>query len=302
MYSHIVFTGGGLSGISYLGVIRYMQEIGMHNHIHEVAGTSIGALFACIFAMNIMAGDFEEYLKEYIKNDKNVSFAILDSVVSFLDTYGIDDGERLIRPIKHFVQKNFHWKKDTITFREFAKKTGKNLIICATNMHKRSSKYFSVDSTPDVCIYDALQASMTLPFLMKPVIINDEMYIDGGVCDDIPFQGFKQIRMNSLLVIGTGGIIDKETLPNNIMNYISIIFEILLNNNKPSNETITKKTNVYHHLLLDKIPIPFLKIEPSNDGYLRIVINENDIDAAIAYGYTKMYEFVKDYRENEKIT
>lgn len=293
MYSHLVFTGGGLTGIAYTGVIRYMQELGIHKNIHEVAGTSIGALFACLFAMDIMAGELEEYIKEFMNVEENVTFSVIQSLVNFLDTYSLDDGMRLIKPVQHFVEKMYNWKNKTISFREFVKKTGRNIIICATNINTRSGTYFSVDTTPDVCIYDALRASMTLPFLMKPVTINDQMYVDGGLCDDIPFYGFRNIKINSLLVVGTGAIVKKNVIPDNIMNYISILFQILISNNKPSFDVIKMKTNSFHHLILDDAPIPFLNIEGTEDGMLRIVINERDIDAAIAYGYIKMYEFVQ---------
>lgn len=297
MYSHLVFTGGGLSGIAYLGVIRYMQELGIHRNIHEVAGTSIGALFACLFAMDIMAGEIEEYLKGFMADEENTTFSVVQSFMSFLDTYGLDDGSRLTKPVRHFVQKR--WKKDTITFREFAQKTGKNLVICATNIHSRSCAYFSVDTTPDVCLYDALQASMTLPFLMKPVVIGEEMYVDGGLCDNMPINGFKNPRINSLLIVETATVIKKDVVPDNIMNYISILCQILFSNNKPPWELIKQKTNTYHHLHLDGVPISFLKIEATRDGVLRVVISEDDIDAGVAYGYTRMYELLKAYTKNE---
>lgn len=296
MYSHLVFTGGGLSGISYLGVIRYMQEMGMHHHIHEVAGTSIGALFACLFAMDVTAGEVEEYIKEFMKQEDNITFPVLDSLMSFLNTYGLDDGSRLVKPVKHFLKEKHNWTEDKISFRDFAKKTGKNLVICATNVHRRASTYFSVNTTPDVSVYDALQASMTVPFLMRPVIIEDEMYVDGGMCDNMPVNGFKNARMNSLLVLETGLNFQKDQLPDNITNYISILCQILLKNNMPLAEMIKCKTNTYHHLLLDETPIPFLNIETAPDDVFRIVVTEDDIDAAIAYGYTKIYEFLRDQR------
>lgn len=294
MYSHLVFTGGGLSGISYLGVIRYMQEIGLHKHIHEVAGTSIGAFFACIFAINISAGELEDYIKEFFKDETNISFTLLNSLVSFLDTFGLDDGARLVKPIRYFIEKKYNWTKDTISFREFVKKTGVNIIICATNVHTRKCVYFNIDTTPDVCIYDALRASMTIPLFMKPVIIQNEMYVDGGLSDDLPIRGFKNIKLNSLLIVGAGNIIRNDIMPNNIMNYICILFQILINNNKLSKELLQTKTNVYKYLLLDESPISFLHIEPKDDGILQVIISEKDIDEAIAYGYTKMYEFLLD--------
>ena len=297
MFSHLVFTGGGLAGLSYIGVIRYMQEVGLHSYIHEVAGTSIGAFFACIFSMNIMAGEIEEYMKEYFAKEDTISFPVINSFMSFLDTYGLDNGSRLVEPIKHFVRKKYHWNKETISFREFAQKTGINLVICATNVNSRKCTYFCVDTTPDVCIYDAVQASMTLPFLMKPVVINNEMYVDGGLVDNTPYEGFRNLRINSLLVITTGSIVNRSLMPDNIMNYISILFQVLIeNSNKTSTEMLTQKTNVYKCLMLENAPMPFLRIDATSEGTLQITITDDDIDACVSYGYTKMYEFVQEIK------
>lgn len=295
MYSHVVFTGGGLGGITYLGVIRYMQEHGLHKAVREVAGTSIGSFFACMLAMNVLAGELEEYLKEFFQNKENTTLFLMDSILSILDEYGLSDGKMLIRPIKHFVETKYGWKEDTITIRDFVKKTGVNVIICAANVQRQKPVYFSTDTTPDVCLYDALQASMSLPVLMKPVRIQGELYVDGGVCDNIPISGFPKSGQQRTLVAKCAQSVPKDMPCDSFLRYISIVVNMML-----YNANNTERLEKHHDVLyLEKSPVPFMRVETSEDGTMRMLLTEEDIDAGIAYGYTQMYQFIK---KNQKDT
>lgn len=299
MFTHVVFTGGGLAGLSYIGVIRYMQENGLHKNLHEVAGTSIGAFFACILAMNVLAGELEDYLKGFFKQEENITFQVINSFMTILETYGIDDGKNLVKPIRHFVAKRYGWTDDVITIREFVKKTGVNIVICATSVIRQAPTYFNVDSTPDVSLYDALQASMSIPILMRPVVINGDLYTDGGVCDNMAVKGFRFTNKCEVLVVELGPIVPKGTKPDSFLQYVTNIVQIALNNTMHAENSNTDSIR-YLRLVLDKSPVPFLNLQAYDDGTLRIQLEHSDIDNAIAYGYTKMYEFVQEFKNKKK--
>jgi NTE family protein len=299
MYSHIVFTGGGLSGLSYLGTIRYLQENDFHKHVHEVSGSSIGAFVACLYAMNIMPDEIEIYLKSFFKDDENISFSMIDSIMSIADTYGLDDGKRMIKPLKHFMKKKYGWTEETINFRDFVKKTGVNMVICATNIDTRLPVYFNIDNTPEVCIYDAIKASMSVPIMMSPVTINGEKYVDGGISDNNPVGGFRKSGQNRILVVGASPIIPIDHKPDNFISYISIIMQVMINNSC-NIEKLKYICTSYDVVMLNKSPIPFLKLDTYDDGTIKIVVTDDDIDNSIAYGYSTMYNFIKTKREEAK--
>lgn len=292
MYSHVVFTGGGLSGLSYIGVIRYMQENGLHKTVHEVAGTSVGSMFAVLFAMGILAGELEEYFKGFFKEEENAVLPILPSALSILHRFGMDNGDRLVRPIQHFVKKRYGITDSLLTFRDLAKKTGINTIVCSSNMHTRKPVYFSTDTTPDVSIYDALRASMAIPIIIEPVRISGELYVDGAICDNMPVGGFRTFGQGMMLVVDASQSVPTDTLPDTFINYISIMIQMMIDrrNNENQLQELCPKHDI---LLLDKCPIPFMRLEPFDDGNMRIVLMEEDIDNAVAYGYTKTYGFMK---------
>ena len=273
-----------------------MQENCLHKSVHEVAGTSVGSMFAVLFAMGILAGELEEYFKDFFQQEENTTLSILPSVMTILDRFGLDSGDRLIRPIQHFVKKKYGITDPVLTFRDLAKKTGINTIICSSNIHTRKPVYFSTDTTPDVSIYDALRASMSVPIIMEPVHISGELYVDGAVCDNMPVAGFNTLGQGMMLVVDASQAVSIDTLPDTFMNYISIMIQMMIDtrNNQNQLQELCPKHDI---LLLDKCPIPFMKLEPFDDGNMRIVLTEEDIDNAVVYGYTKAYESMRTMKQ-----
>ena len=51
-YRNLVFKGGGVRGVAYIGAIRYLYENGLMRSVERTAGTSAGALTAAILALN----------------------------------------------------------------------------------------------------------------------------------------------------------------------------------------------------------------------------------------------------------
>ena len=45
---HLVLSGGGLLGISYIGLFKYFEENNTLNNLKTVTGCSIGAIFGTL--------------------------------------------------------------------------------------------------------------------------------------------------------------------------------------------------------------------------------------------------------------
>lgn len=69
-------------------------------------------------------------------------------------------------------------------------------VVVATNLITGEPTYFEKGNKDN--IFEAVRASASMPYVSKPVYINDIPYLDGGCSDKIPFQwalnqGFKNI-------------------------------------------------------------------------------------------------------------
>jgi NTE family protein len=97
---------------------------------------------------------------------------------------------------------------ETMTFRQFFNLTGVDLVVTGTNISKHVPKYFSVYHTPDFPVIEAVQLSMTLPPVFKPMFVNTQvingdevsrkaysgLYVDGGMLNNYPIRAFDNIR------------------------------------------------------------------------------------------------------------
>lgn len=98
-----------------------------------------------------------------------------------------------------------------MTFKEFFEYTGLDLIIAGLNVTNGNQRNFSKDCTPDFPVVAAVQMSMNIPILFKPVFVDAEInkslnkkeqaklrrefqgyWIDAGVVNNIPFHAFDE--------------------------------------------------------------------------------------------------------------
>ncbi len=50
-FSNLVFEGGGVNGLAYVGAMEVLQAEGILGHIHRVGGTNEGTINATLFAL-----------------------------------------------------------------------------------------------------------------------------------------------------------------------------------------------------------------------------------------------------------
>ena len=75
-----------------------------------------------------------------------------------------------------------------LTFKEVSKRFGINLYISTTNINRCENRIFSIDDTPDISVFTACEASMSIPLIFNPVFIEDEYYYDGAFTNNFPIK------------------------------------------------------------------------------------------------------------------
>ena len=58
---------------------------------------------------------------------------------------------------------------------------------------------FCLEDTPNVCVFKACAASMSIPLLFKPTKIGDDYYYDGGLTNNLPINIFKDVPYDNIL-------------------------------------------------------------------------------------------------------
>lgn len=258
-FKNLVFSGGGILGIAYLGSLDYLYKTGLIHPIINLAGTSAGAITACLVSFNL---PFEElstmlnsldYHKIPQKDDNSEALRTLPQIIKDQLSKISDNIDCIYRLIKSFgwysSQYLYEWIKEQIasqfdiekkvppyTFADFKDSTlhkneqiFKDLYIIGTDISKNSSVVFSYETTPYMEVAEAVRISMSVPLIFESIASScntnetqpNGLYIDGGMLYNYPINLFD----NKYRPKDTLGIYFKSTPTpepiNNLVDFIS---------------------------------------------------------------------------------
>ena len=254
----LVFSGGSTKGISYIGIIKGLEEKNLFKDIKTFAGTSIGAIFSFLLAI--------EY--DYYSLNSIVTSTDIEKLckINKMSSYGFDDGINLVSKIKELMD-NKNIKYD-ITFRELFKLTNKRLIITVTNLTLKKAEYLDYKRTPDMKVLVGLRMSFSVPIVFKPIIYDGCYYVDGGLVDNLPVSIFKN-KDKCLCVY-----IDSDFVINSTVNYLMSLFDFI-----GSTKNI-KEMNLKNIITLN-----------ITMGCTNFKFSRDEIDKFIKYGYLMFNEW-----------
>jgi NTE family protein len=210
-FDTICFSGGGIKGISFIGVIEYLEKKLYINtkNINNWVGTSIGAIFAFIYSLGYTTYEIKKIILEFNFNKLEPNIDI-DCLLEF---NGIDNGNKFIYIMKQFIKKKFNIEE--ISFSQLFQLTNNKLTIIGTNFSKGTEAVFNIDNTPDMLIIDALRISISIPIIFTPILYNSDYYIDGAIINNFPIK-----YCNPLTTLG---IYIKSGSFNQLNNIITLI-------------------------------------------------------------------------------
>lgn len=249
MFTNVVFSGASMRIVSLLGAYTYLSEKNIVKTAVNYVGSSAGALLAFMIACGLSTNRMKQILYDAIESYKNAEIDV-NSVLGVYTSLGIDDASSIETVIRKILCEKFFVKD--MTFLEFAKCTGKNLIICVSNISKSKAEYWCLDTVPDMSIIKALKASIAIPIIFKPIIHNDDIYCDGAIFDHLPLKGLTEY-IGTVKFQNTIGIcvqdIGEDVCPNvgadlNLVNYMSLIVNSLLKNINNESFCDSKKNNI----------------------------------------------------------
>ncbi len=168
----LALSGGGVRGVAHLGVIQALTDHGIK--FSHISGTSAGAIAAAFFAQGYAPKEILQIIKE-AKLLKLLRPALASAgLVSILNVRFLIE--------KYIPHNSFQQLKTRVT-------------ISSVDLGEGRLVYFT-DGELDM----AILASCCLPGIFKPIIINDHMYVDGGILNNFPVE---PLIGNCDLIIGS---------------------------------------------------------------------------------------------------
>ncbi|MGE5943759.1 MAG: patatin-like phospholipase family protein, partial [Flavobacteriales bacterium] len=213
----LVLSGGGAKGLAHIGVLKVIDSLGVK--IDYIAGTSMGAIVGALYA-------------------SGYSGKQIDSIFNDVD---FDDilNDNLPRAAKTFYERDNNEKYAfTLPFNNFkiklpsALSRGQNTygLLSKLTLHVNTINDFSELPIPFFCIAtnietgkavmldegnlsQAVMASGAFPSLFQPVIIDDQVLIDGGVVNNYPIDELRNKGMDIIIGVDVqDGLMSREQL------------------------------------------------------------------------------------------
>lgn len=221
----LVLSGGGARGIAHLGVIKALEEAGIHFSI--VSGTSAGAIIGAFYAHGYAP---DEVFK--IITSTNL-YKLMRPAISWRGLLKIENSIDIFK--SYFPEDSFEALK-------------KPLIVTASNVKKGKTKFFSSGE-----LIKPILASSCIPVLFTPLEINGKLYIDGGVLNNLPVEPLIG-HCDRIIGVHTNPV-DAKTSPNNMKELLERTFMLAVNYNayarKEKCDLFIEPKNLCHYNVLD---------------------------------------------------
>ena len=199
-FRNLVFEGGGVKGIAYVGALEVLEKEGILQNIERVAGTSAGAMVAVLVGLGYTASELKDILwKINFKNFMDSSWGIVRDTKRLLTDYGWYKGDFFRNLMGGYVKEKTGNSEATFKDLEQLRKKGKpfrELTLVGCDLTTGYAKVFSAATTPDAKIADAARISMSIPLFfaaVKGINGNDHIYVDGGLLDNYSVKTYDQI-------------------------------------------------------------------------------------------------------------
>lgn len=90
---------------------------------------------------------------------------------------------------------------DPITFRDLAEHGVPKLRIVSADLHARCARIHSVENAAGSSVIHAVRASMSYPFVFRPVASDGSQQVDGGISSNLPLSIFQKERISDQLPV-----------------------------------------------------------------------------------------------------
>ncbi len=213
----LVLSGGGAKGFAHIGTLKVIDSLGIK--VDYIAGTSMGAIVGALYASGYSGQQLDSVFKS-VDYDKVISDDLPRSSKTFYERVNTE---------KYAV--NLPFDKFKIQLPS-ALSRGQNVynLLSKLTLHVSEITRFDQLPIPFFCIAtnvengeavvldsgnlaQAVTASGAFPSLFQPVVIDDQVLIDGGVVNNYPINKLKAKGMDIIIGVDVqDGLKDRNDL------------------------------------------------------------------------------------------
>lgn len=192
-FKNLVFKGGGVLGVAYAGAVEVLALEGILPQIERLAGTSAGAIASLLLALRYDAHSLTKVMMDLDFK----RFTSKADPLRFQEKYGWYSTQ----PVREWLESQVRGARaigelsGKETFAELRDLGCRGLHVFATNLNRRCIEEFSVRTTPEARVVDAVLASLSIPAFFQSFQFPDDgptghIYVDGGAVLNYPIAAF----------------------------------------------------------------------------------------------------------------
>lgn len=307
----VVLGGGGAKGASHIGVLKYLEEMGIP--VDYVAGTSMGSIIGGFYAMGYTPDELTKIISsvewsEYIGN--KIDRPMMSSAMRLRNS-------TLILSIPFSLESIFDPKSKVSFISQLpsAYVNNSSLINLFSNLcvGYQEDMDFNDLPIPFACVAtdmvtgdevvlrsgivpEAMRASMAIPGLFSPVTIGNKVLVDGGLVNNFPADVLRD--MGADIIIGVEVTSMKDVTTDDLKSLPQVFGRLVTNST--SAKRVENRGICAVHIVPDVSGFGMLSFTPEaidtlvNRGYKRandfhdqLLAIKNAVDASAGYPVSK---------------
>jgi NTE family protein len=173
----LALGGGGARGLAHIAMLEVLDELGVRPKV--MAGTSIGALFGVAYAAGLSAAQIRAMTEETLSGRydmfRQLFAARSNPVQKVLNLLPLRSALLNAEAVVDMVLPS----RMPTTFKGLQIP----LRVVATDLGRRATHVFTEGE-----LKPAVAASIAIPVLFSPVVINRRTFVDGGLVNPLPYD------------------------------------------------------------------------------------------------------------------
>lgn len=212
----LALSGGGIRGAAHLGILKTLIENGIYPDI--ISGTSAGSIVGALYAADVNFNELAKKFKDI--NPVHLLDPTIPGVYTLLLLYyyywtkrpmlnwtfpkGLLKGEKIERLLEDVLKKkHFNNLKVPLSVVSVDINSGQTVIFCPKNNVPRKKMNNTVFIT-DQSLAVAVRASISLPGIFIPKVVQGHTLVDGGIKNNIPVDILHAQKAKKVIGIDLG--------------------------------------------------------------------------------------------------
>lgn len=172
----LALGGGGARGLAHIAFVEALDRLGVRPK--RIAGTSLGAIVGCLYASGMSGPEIRAEVRQLAAAERIRDIFPSRSGRRLLDLVRLERAKGGVFSGGHFLQHVV----EAVEARTFEQLAIPLQVVAADFWSREEVILDSGDLMP------ALQASMALPAIFRPVQLGGRVLVDGGAVNPVPFD------------------------------------------------------------------------------------------------------------------